>query len=384
MKVVCVGFDFGEYCMRLAGGLAEAPDTEVVLFLSREEATPYLHLLSPRVELRIFDKPRFRQAWQQLKMVWSLVRQIRAAKPDVMHMQLGHMWFNLLALPLLQDIPLVLTVHDSLIHVGDAASAKTPQWVLDRACFKARQRIVHAPQVKDLLVQRLGIDPATVHVIPYVIVGDVDVSVGEDMQEEPWVLFFGRIWEYKGLRYLIEAEPLITAEVPEAKIVIAGTGEDFEPYRQAMKHPENFIVHYEYVSDEKRAELFRRSSVVVLPYIEASQSFVISIAYRFGKPVVATTVGGLPAMVDDERTGLLVPPRDAPALARAIVMLLQDEGLRKEFGAASMQKVNVECAPERVGRQTRAVYLEAMRPCVSRAVLAEQTATGNEVSNPNV
>jgi glycosyltransferase involved in cell wall biosynthesis len=343
------------------------------------------------VELRIFDKPRFRQGWQQLKMLWSLVRQIRAARPDVMHMQLGHMWFNLLALPLLRDIPLVLTVHDSLIHVGDAASAKTPQWVLDRACFKARQRIVHAPQVKDLLVERLGIDPATVHVIPYVMVGDVDVAVGEDMREEPLVLFFGRIWEYKGLRYLIEAEPLITARVPEAKIVIAGTGEDFEPYRRAMQHPENFIVHYEYVSDEKRAELFRRSSVVVLPYIEASQSFVISIAYRFGKPVVATTVGGLPAMVDDERTGLLVPPRDAPALAAAIVRLMQDEGLRKEFGAAGRQKVNVECAPGRVGLQTRTVYLEAMRPRVSRAVLAEQTPIvaeqtpiGNGVSKPNL
>ena len=61
-----------------------------------------------------------------------------------------------------------------------------------------------------------------------------------------------------------------------------------------MVHPERFIVHNEYVSDEKRAELFRRASVVVLPYIEASQSGIIPIAYRFGKPVVATTVGGLP------------------------------------------------------------------------------------------
>ena len=361
MKIAFVAFDFGEYCMRLAGGLAEAPDTEVVLFLSREEATPYLHLLHPRVELHIFDKPRFRQGWRQLKMLAGLVRGIRAARPDVLHMQLGHMWFNLLALPLLRDIPLVLTVHDSLIHVGDANSAKTPQWVLDRACFQARERIVHAPQVKDLLVARLGLDPETVHVIPYVIVGDVDASVGEDVPEQPEVLFFGRIWEYKGLRYLIEAEPLITAAVPEARIVIAGTGEDFAPYRAQMAHPENFIVHYEYVSDEKRAELFRRAAVVVLPYIEASQSFVISIAYRFGKPVVATTVGGLPAMVDDGRTGFLVPPRDAEALAASVVRLMRDGALRRRMGAAGMEKVNVECAPARVGMQTRAVYQEAIR-----------------------
>ena len=111
-------------------------------------------------------------------------------------------------------------MHDSLIHVGDAATGKTPQWVYDRACYQARERIVHAPQVKESLVKRLGIPADTVHVIPYVIVGDVDVTVAEDVEEEPLVLFFGRIWPYKGLDYLIRAEPLITSKAPQAKIVL--------------------------------------------------------------------------------------------------------------------------------------------------------------------
>ena len=127
-----------------------------------------------------------------------------------------------------------------------------------------------------------------------------------------------------------------------------------------MVNPDRFIVLNEYVSDEKRAELFRRASVVVLPYIEASQSFIISIAYRFGKPVVATTVGGLPEMVDHGRTGFLVPPRDVDALANAVVRLMQNEGMRRKFGENGMRKVNVECAPEVVGRQTRVVYRRAV------------------------
>ena len=73
----------------------------------------------------------------------------------------------------------------------------------------------------------------------------------------PTVLFFGRIWEYKGLEYLIRAEPLITAEVPNVKIVIAGEGEDFDRYRRLMVHPERFVVYNEYVSDDVRATLFQ-------------------------------------------------------------------------------------------------------------------------------
>jgi glycosyltransferase involved in cell wall biosynthesis len=362
MKVAFVAFDFGEYCTRLAGGIAEEQDTKVLLLLPRDEGEPYRHLLSPGIDCRLFEKPRIRQLFRQLKMVFTLVRQIRAFKPDVLHLQLGHMWFNLLGLPFLRDIPLVLTVHDSLIHVGDAATARTPQWVYDRGCFQARERIVHAPQVKELLVKRTGVPPESVHVMPFVIVGDVDVSAGQEFVEEPLILFFGRIWEYKGLEYLIKAEPLITSRVPQAKIVIAGTGEDFDRYRRMMVNPENFIVHNEFVSDHKRAELFQRASVVVLPYIEASQSFIISIAYRFGKPVVATTVGGLPEMVDDGRTGYLISPRKPQEIADAVVRLMQDGELRHRMGAAGMRKVNVECAPAAVGKSTVRVYRIATSP----------------------
>src|SRR5579871_47036 len=155
MRVAFLAFDFGEYCVRLAGGIADN-DADVLLLLSRNEAESYKHLLHGKVELCEFDKPRMRQIFRQLRMVWNLVRRIRAFKPDVIHLQLGHMWFNLFGLPLLRDIPLVLTVHDSLIHRGDAASAKTPQWIYDLACFRARERIVHAPQVKQQLTKRTG------------------------------------------------------------------------------------------------------------------------------------------------------------------------------------------------------------------------------------
>lgn len=376
MKVAFVSFYFGEYCVRLASGIAQDRDTSIRLFLASSEAESYLHLLNSSVELQMFDKPRLRHPLQQLRMMASLIRQIRDFDPDVIHFQAAHLWFTW-ALPMLSDYPLVLTIHDASIHPGDAPSRKTPQWVHDRWCFQARERIVHAPQVKTLLLRRLGIPSNTVHVIPHVLIGNETATRGEEVQgKEPLVLFFGRIWEYKGLEYLIRAEPLITSHVPRAKIVIAGVGEDFARYRRMMVHPEQFIVYNELVSDERRAELFRRACIVVLPYIEASQSGVIPIAYGFGKPVVATSVGGLPEMVDHGRTGYIVPPRDANALAEAIVLLLQNEGMRRQFGESGRQKVNAECAPEVVGCKTRAVY---RRACT---VLLEKTlATASSSEN---
>ena len=361
LKVAFVSFYLGEYCVRLASGIAEDSDTSVRLFLPKKEAEPYLRLLNSPVGLQLFDMPRMRHPFKHVQMLASLVRQIRSFNPDVIHLQFVHLSFNLFALPFLKNYPLVLTVHDALIHPGDADSAKTPQWVYDRACHQARERIVHAPQVKELLLQRMGIPSDTIHVIPHVLMGEDSALVEEEpLSEVPEVLFFGRIWEYKGLEYLIRAEPLITSIVPEAKIVIAGRGEDFGRYRRMMVHPDKFVIHNEYVSDAKRATLFRRASVVVLPYIEASQSGVIPVAYSFCKPVVATTVGGLPEMVEHGRTGYLVPPRDENALAKAIVGLLRDKALQRQLGENGRRKVNAECSPEAVGRMTRRVYGEAV------------------------
>jgi glycosyltransferase involved in cell wall biosynthesis len=246
---------------------------------------------------------------------------------------------------------LVITSHDPVTHIGE----KTPQRILDWGFCRAGQIIVHVPQMKDLIVKRLHMPGSRVHVVPHVLCGD-DSAQPQTQEEENCILFFGKIAEYKGLEYLIRAEPLITAQAPQTKIVIAGTGEDFGHYRRMMANPERFIVYDEYVSDEKRAELFRRASVVVLPYIEATQSGVIPVANSFGKPVVATTVGGLPAQVDDGKTGYLVPPRDETALAEAIVRLLRDPDLRRQLGANGKQKITIEASPDVVARNTVSVY----------------------------
>ena len=137
-----------------------------------------------------------------------------------------------------------------------------------------------------------------------------------------------------------------------------------------MAHPDRFIVHNEYIPEDRAADYFRRASVIVLPYIEASQSGVIPIACSAGKPVVATTVGGLPEMVENGRTGYLVPPRDSARLAEAVTKLLFDHSLRRSMGADAKRKIESECSPAVVAQKTLEVYRRAL----DRTAQAEKAA----------
>lgn len=357
LRIALVSFDFVEHCVPMANALADHAD--VCLLLPEEDVAAAGLEVSSSVDYRPFRRPRLRQPLAQVRLCSELVRKIVGFHPGVVHLQQGHMWFNL-ALPFLRRYPLVLTVHDPSYHPGDALSMKHPEWITRFGFRQADQIIVHASRLTEQVEATVGRRVAPVHVVPLVKIHAELPPAAAPPTDDATVLFFGRIWPYKGLEYLIRAEPLISADVPEVRIVIAGKGEDLARYRAEMVHPERFVVHNEFVSVTDRAELFANAAVVALPYVEASQSGVVPLAYQFEKPVVATAVGGLPEIVDDGRTGLLVPPRDERALADAIVRLLKDPELRRELGRNGRRKLEEECSPEVVARQTLAVYREAL------------------------
>jgi glycosyltransferase involved in cell wall biosynthesis len=136
----------------------------------------------------------------------------------------------------------------------------------------------------------------------------------------PVILFFGHVRRYKGLEDLIAAMPLVRREVP-ATLVVAGRF--FSPIRKVRAivdrcgAGEAVRLHPGYVRGDEVSDLFSCADVVALPYREASQSGIVAQAALFGKPVVATEVGGLVEAVGDR--GILVPPADPGALARALM-----------------------------------------------------------------
>lgn len=153
--------------------------------------------------------------------------------------------------------------------------------------------------------------------------------LGLDFNEKV-LLFFGFVRPYKGLKHLLNAMPKIKECLGNVKLLIVGefgSAEDKGDYVGQIKdlaasNPdlEDSIVIYDgYTPDREVEKYFAACDMVVLPYESATQSGIVQIAYGFERPVVVTNVGGLPDVVSDGRTGYVVPPQNAEALAEAIV-----------------------------------------------------------------
>jgi len=359
MRVVLLSLGFNYYDIPLANALSRLED--IMLIAPKHKLEGFIQAAEVNTNIKPYHQPRFRNP-MNLVTVYKIVKQINHFKPDVIHLLGGHHpWFNLI-LPLLRrEYALVTTIHDIKAHIGDKSSGKIPSFIFSLAVRYANRVIVHGEKLKKIMRERDNKPAGSIHVIPHGEFSFYKKFTRRIVKEEDYlVLFFGRIWEYKGLRYLIEAEPLISEKVPTGKIMIAGQGENFRKYQEMMVNKEKFIIYNQFIPDEMVPELFQRASVVVLPYIEASQSGIVPLAYTFKKPVVVTDVGSIPEVVDNGKTGYIVPPKDPKKLAEAIIDLLKDKEKRRKMGENGYKKTEKELCWDNIALKTIEVYKKAL------------------------
>lgn len=170
------------------------------------------------------------------------------------------------------------------------------------------------------------------------------------------VLFVGLLRYYKGVSYLVDAMHRV-----DARLLIVGAGPEGEALRAQAAAPElrDRVAFLGRVSDQALAGLYRACDVFVLPSIERSESWgAVQIeAMAAGKPVVCTELGTGTSYVNQHAvTGLVVPPRDAKALAAAINRLLADEGLRARLGNAARARALTELSKEVMVERILALY----------------------------
>ena len=161
------------------------------------------------------------------------------------------------------------------------------------------------------------------------------------------LLFFGLIRPYKGLSVLLDAFGLLQTQ--DVQLIVAGECyQDANRYRRHIEDlglTQRIHFHDRYIPNEEVSKYFSAADVVVLPYLSATGSGIVQIAFAFGVPVIVSAVGGIPELVQDNRTGLLVPPDDPNALAGAV-----DRFYREDL--AHQLQLGIESSRESFGWET--------------------------------
>jgi L-malate glycosyltransferase len=331
----------------LRAALVAHPDGEL-----RRRAAEGLELvpLAPRAEM-------------DLSAAWKFSRLIKRLAPDVIHAHDPHgVAMASLALSLgagsagAGAAPALLASRRVDFHLKGNSFSKWKYRQVD--CFIAASEAIRRMLVADGVEADRAV---TVHegIDVHHVLSAPPVNVHEAFflpRGAPVVGNVAALVPHKGQRYLIDAAHLVVRQIPDARFVILGEGEQREHLEKQVRehHLEKHVWLPGFRTDVlgciKGFDLFVMSSI--------SEGLGTSLldAMAASRPIVATTAGGIPEIVEEGVNGLLVPPRDHHALAQAIVRALSDEALRRRMGEAGFARVNERFTVERMVEKTADVY----------------------------
>ncbi|MCK6211176.1 glycosyltransferase [Georgenia sp. EYE_87] len=320
-----------------------------------------------------------------LARTWTL-----RGRPDVVH---SHFWMSGLAvLEAARTVP-VPTVHTyhalgtvKRRHQG-AADTSPPGRIRDeRRIGRAVDLVVATCSDEVTELRRLGVPESSVRVVPcgvdveHFTPGDGDPAGAGDRpgpagpRRRPYrLLSVGRLVPRKGIATVVEALPAL----PDAELVVAGGPSAAEVDGDPEVRRLRALAARLGVTDQVRflgsvargnmPALIRDADVVVAtPWYEPFGIVPLEAA-ACGRPLVGSAVGGLLDSVSDGETGLLVPPRDAAALAGALTTLLGDPDLRRRFGVAARRRALDRFSWATVAAGTLAAYETATDPALKEA-----------------
>ena len=215
--------------------------------------------------------------------------------------------------------------------------------------------IVHDQLLKNQLFAK-GTNDKKIHVIPHFdyryLLNDreeVNSKLTEENLHTDYVLFFGRIAPYKGLELLVKASRIVKKKMGNEFILfIAGEG-DISLLKNHMSDDDYAYIHIlnKRVPYQEIPNLFKGAKFLILPYLDASQSGVIPLAYTFSKPVIVSNVGSLSEYVEHGKTGLIFAPSNIEELANYILDLVKNRELCTEMGKNANTKLLNEMSLEK-------------------------------------
>jgi glycosyltransferase involved in cell wall biosynthesis len=298
-----------------------------------------------------------------LSAAWRLARVVKRLRPDVIHAHDPHgVAMASLALSLGSGSapdgrpPALIASRRVDFHLKGNSFSRWKHRQVD--CFIAASNAIRAMLLADgvpdsnVVTVHEGIDVEHVLAAP-------PVNVHETFflpHQAPVVGNIGALVPHKGQRHLIEAAHLVVQQLPDVRFVILGEGELREHLERLVRdhHLEKHVLlpgfRIDVLGCLKGFDLFVMSSVT-----EGLGTSLLD-AMACSKAIVATKAGGIPEVVEDEVTGLLVEPRDHHGLAAAIAQLIADEPRRRRMAAAGFERISARFTVERMVAETANVY----------------------------
>lgn len=313
--------------------------------------------------------------------LWRTWQALKSESPGILHVQ----WS---LVPLLDALlfrnlrsngwNVVYTAHDVVFELDRPLR----RWLFRRMYRETDAVIVHTPGLARKLREDSGDVLPEVFEIPegiskFPLSPDLDRTsarrvLGLD-STGPLLLFFGMIKRYKGLEYLLRAWPRVLEEFPNALLLIAGEAmlpmSVLDRLISTLKIRDSISLRLGYVPPSEAQYYFCAADAVVLPHVQISTSGVIPLAYRYGRPVIATSAGALPEIVREGETGFLVPPCAEQPLADAICRGFRNPECLVSMGERARDWFEKDRSWKEVARRTAALYNSlAERKSVSEAI----------------
>lgn len=367
-KVILVAPHFQEYCLLLANGLASGGD--VTLFVDEhrlsEEYRDRSMPCAPGVTIRHMQ---FNSPLDPLRICWAKMMQPNA----VVHIQeasgLVKSVITAVATFLCAMIgPVALTVHDPIAHGGrDAKIVQRISRFRSYVRRKADLILVHGAYCRDAYIRSEGLLNQHIAMVDHGVIlrGDAAPARADGPLA---MLHFGRMEAYKGIDTLYEAvRKLADASVPFT-LHIAGRGPELDRLSAQFKAMPQVVIDNRFIPAAELIAMIQAADCVVLPYISATQSGVLTAAFANGRFVIASDVGGIPDMVDDASNGLLVPPGDSASLAAAMMRLAHSCADRLMLSEGAIREANGRLDWQVIATKTREQYrVIARRPRLNEA-----------------
>jgi glycosyltransferase involved in cell wall biosynthesis len=300
---------------------------------------------------------------RDLRAAAGFARVVRAVRPDLIHAHgsKGSLIARL-ARPVAPRIPVVCTPHLYPFDNYFASPAQRSVYrVVERTLAPLATRVIGVCEAERRLAAQVGPAGRTRLVyngIRAVTPGPVHPAVEELRALGPVIGALAEFRESKGIRTLVGAMPAVLAQVPEARLAVAGEGEERGALERLIGELELTDAVRLIGATDGPSPLLSGVDVFVNPAWAEAFPYTILEAMSLELPIVATDVGGSGEAIEDEVTGRLVSPHDAGHLADAIVALLADPPRARELGRAAGARYRERFTVERMLAGVRSVYAE--------------------------